>query len=317
MKRKHACFFLGLFLLLPACARGQCKDPLCSNIQSILDAAAIDFRGYTAHTVPLPDVSADSAKIPCAMSKWANNVPMLICYAQVPQGAAAPWYARTMDALKLLSPSWQFNIKPSGDSRYVDAGPPGCEPTPTEGPYIGQCPLHLEFSTQPDGSAKTYFIVNSFTSPYLLHHIAPSPGPAKAEHPAASGVSPSGCDEFCQDLKKAFEARNNNFAGAPPSSLPGAKDCLIRKNSASDAGAKFVCYWQEVSASAGEGRFRDLVARLQVLVPSDWSSHQENELDEQTGAPLIAWHADDPGAKQGVRVYLSGNAVALHITAWK
>jgi hypothetical protein len=57
-------------------------------------------------------------------------------------------------------------------------------------------------------------------------------------------------------------------------------------------------------------RFHDLVARLQILVPSDWASHQENELDEQTGAPPIAWHADEPGAKHGVRVYLSADAVA-------
>ena len=78
-----------------------------------------------------------------------------------------------------------------------------------------------------------------------------------------------------------------------------------------------MCYWQEVSASAGETRFRDLVARLQILVPSNWSSDQENELDEQTGASIVAWHADEPGAKHGVRVYLSTDAVALHITALK
>jgi hypothetical protein len=36
-----------------------------------------------------------------------------------------------------------------------------------------------------------------------------------------------------------------------------------------------VCYWEEASSSAAEYRFRDLVARLQILVPSDWSSHEE------------------------------------------
>ena len=317
MKRKYAGFFFALLFFLPGGARAQCRDQLCSSIQKILDEAAIDFRGYTAHTDALPDISADSAKIPCAMSRWANNVPMLICYAEIPLANAASWYARAMDALKSLNPSWHFNIKTSGESRYVDAGPPDCEPTPTEGPYIGQCPLHLEFSGQPGSSAKTYFIVNSFNSPYLLHRIVPAPSAKKPEQPAPSGVSQGGCDEFCQDLKKAFEARNNNFDGAPPASLPGAKDCLVKKVASADTGARFVCYWQEVSASAGETRFRDLVARLQVLVPSDWSSHQENELDEQTGAPLTAWHADDPGAKQSVRVYFSANAVALHISTSK
>ena len=321
MKRTYAYFLFAPFFLLPVSARAQCKDQLCSNVQNILDSAAVDFRGYTAHTIPLPEVSTESTKVPCAMSTWANNVPMLICYAQVPLGNATNWYARAIEALKLSSPSWHFTIKTPGDNRYVDAGPPDCEPTPTEGPYIGQCPLHLEVSKQPDGSAKIYLIVNSFISPYLLHHTPLSRTPAKPAQSAPEGVSPSattGCDEFCQALKKAFEARTTNFAGAPPAKLPGAKDCLVKKVSATaDAGSKFICYWQEASASAGETRFRDLVARLQILLPSDWSSHQENELDEQTGAPLIAWRADEPGAKYDVRVYVSAEAVALHITARK
>src|SRR6516165_1241842 len=286
MKLAHAnSFFFALFLLLPVSARAQCKDQLCSNIQNILDAASIDFRGYTAHRVPPPDVSTESTKVPCSTSTWANNVPMLICYAQVPLANATSWYARAMDALKLLA-----------DNRYVDAGAPDCEPAATEGPYIGQRPLHLEVSKQSDDSAKIYFIVNSFNSPYLVHHTI-----AKAAQTAPAGVSLSGtngCDEFCQALKKAFEARTTSFAGLAANKLPGAKDCLVKKVSAgSDAGTKFVCYWQEVSASAGETRFRDLVARLEILVPSDWSSHQENELDEQTGTPLIASHADEPAAK--------------------
>jgi len=320
MKRSYAYFF-ALFSLLPFSARPQCKDQLCSNIQNILDAAAVDFRGYSAHRVPLPEVSTESAKVPCAMSTWANNVAMLICYAEVPFGNASNWYERAMDALKLISPSWHFNIKTPGDNRYVDAGDPDCEPTYTEGPYIGQCPAHIEISKQADGSGKVYLIVNSLSSPYLVHHTALSPTPAKPAQSAPGGVRPSGtsgCDEFCQALKKAFEARTTNFAGEAPAKLPGAKDCLVKKVSAStDAGAKFVCYWREVSASAGEARFRDLIARLEILVPSDWSSHQEDELDEQTGVPLVAWHAGEPGAKHDVCLYLSGDAVALHMSGWK
>lgn len=322
MKRRYTYFlFVTLFSPLPVSTRAQCKDSLCANIQNILDAASIDFRGYTAHRVPLPEVSNDSTRVPCSTSRWANNVPMLICYAQIPFSNATNWYARALDTLKLLSPSWNFNTKSPGDNRYVDAGPPDCEPTATEGPYIGQCPLHLEVSKQPDGSAKVYLIVNSFNSTYLLHHTLLSPTPAKPLQSALAGVSlsgTSGCDEFCQALKKAFEARTTSFAGAPPAKLPGAKDCLVKKVSATtDDGAKFVCYWREASASAGEARFRDLVGRLEILVPSDWSSHQEDELDEQTGVPLIAWHAAEPGAKHDICIYLSADAVALHITAWK
>ena len=319
MGRTYTYFFFLLICLLPVSVRAQCKDQLCSSIQDILDSATIDFRGYAAHTVRVPEVSTESTKVSCATNTWANNVPMLICFAQVPLGNATNWYTRTLDALKFLNPSWYFDVKAPGDSRYVDAGPPDCEPTPTEGPYIGQCPLRLELSKQLDGSAKIYLVVNSFSSPYLVHHTLLSPTPAKPKQPAQAGVSlagASGCDEFCRGLKKAFEARAN-FAAATPNTLPGAKDCLVKKVSATTDGLTFVCYWQEGSTSAGETRFRDLVARLQILLPSDWSSHQENELDEQTGVPLTVWYADEPGAKHEVRVYLSTDAVALHITALK
>jgi len=310
-------FFASLFFLLPISSRSQCQDPFCKSLQEILDASSIDFRGYLSHTLPLPQASSESTKVPCSTSTWANNVPMLICYAQVPLGNATNWYTRAMDNLKLLNPSWRFAVKTPGDDRYVDGGPPDCEPTPTEGPYIGQCPLRLEVRKQADGSAKIYLIVNSASSPYLLHHTMLSPTPAKSPQATPEGVSPtgvSGCDEFCQSLKRAFEARTTNFAGALPAKLPGAKDCLV-KQLPGDTGTKFVCYWQEVSTSAAEARYRDLLARLQILMPSDWSSQRETEIDEQTGAPLTSWHGDAPGSKQQVRLYLSGEAVALHITS--
>ena len=104
-----------------------------------------------------------------------------------------------------------------------------------------------------------------------------------------------------------------SLAPLPPSS-PARKIAWSRESRPPQTLAR---NWQEASGSAGETRFRDLVARLQILLPSDWSSHQENELDEQTGAPLIAWRADEPGAKYDVRVYVSAEAVALHITARK
>jgi hypothetical protein len=148
-----------------------------------------------------------------------------------------------------------------------------------------------------------------------------SPTPAKPAQSLPAGVSAtgnSGCDEFCQTLKKAFEARATNFAGDSLAKLPSAKDCFVKKASATnDSRTEFVCFWQEVSPSAADSRFRDLIARLQILMPSDWSSQQETEVDEQTGASLTAWHAEEPGTKHGVRIYLSGDAVALHILSWK
>jgi hypothetical protein len=320
-----SCMF---FALLPNPASAQCKDQLCSNVQNILDAAVIDFRGYQSHVSAVPDVSTEDTKVPCQMTKWANNVLMCICYAQVPFSSGASWYARTMDVLTSLNPSWHFAVNSPGVDHYVDAGPPDCEITPTEGPYIGQCPLHLQVAKQSDGSAKLYLMMNSLSSPFLMHHTSlPPTKPTPSAAPAKGG----GCDDFCQSLKKAFEARTNAFEGvhttnsnpgtsASTLKLGGAKDCIVSALKVSpsvDSGTQFVCYWQDVSASAAEVRFRDLVSRLQVLVPSDWSTRQENELDEPTGANLTAWRAVEPGNKHDVRVYLYSDSVGLHMTAWK
>jgi hypothetical protein len=315
------------FGLLPIPGLAQCGDPLCKNLQTILDAAIIDFRGYRLHKEVGPDVSIEGAKVPCQPSTWANNVPMYICYAQVPFPDSQKWFARTLQALQGLNPEWHFQINSPGENRYVDAGPPDCEITPTEGPYVGQCPLHLQAEKQTDGTAKVYLWMNSLSSPYLLKHA-----PVHAPAPASKAVSPSvaGCDDLCQGLKKALEARVNAFediravkseggtAGATVK-LGGAKECIV--NEAAEArpnqiGTQFVCYWRETSVSAAEKRFRDLVSRLQVLIPSNWSAHEETEMDDFTGADMTAWHAVEPGGKHDVRVYVSEESVGLHITSW-
>ncbi len=329
MNRNPIYLISGLLItLLPVLAAAQCKDQPCSSVQNILDAAVIDFRGYRSHTTELPDISTENAKVPCQMTTWANNVPMVICYAQIPFAGGAAWYTRTLDAVKSFNPSWHFNVRSPGDNHYVDAGPPDCEITPTEGPYIGQCPLHLEITKQNDGSAKLYLMMNSLSSPFLLQHISP---PAAKPAPTAPPAVAGNCDAFCQSLKKVFEARTTAFEEIHPAGanagttantlkLAGARDCsvsAIKSSPSPDIGAQYVCYWQETSASAADTRFRDLVALLQFLVPSNWAARQANEIDEQSGANLTAWHADEPGNKHDVRVYLSGNFVGLHITAWK
>jgi len=323
LNRKISQIISGLFLgLLPIPALAQCNDQLCQNLENILDAAVTDFREYRASKTGGPDVSIEGTKVPCQMSTWANNVPMYICYDQVPMANSLQWYARTLKALQSLNPTWHFQIRSPGEDHSVDAGPPDCEPTPNEGPYVGECPLHLQVAKQSDGTAKLYLLMNSLSSPYLLKH--PPRAPAKTVAPPMGG----GCDDFCQNLKKAFEARVNGFedirtvksdekAGATVK-LEGAKECTVKGalGSPSDSrGTQFVCYWRETSGSAAETRFRDLVSRLQVMIPSNWSTHQENEMDDPTGVDLTAWYGVEPGGKHDVRVYLSGESVGLHIIA--
>ena len=313
-------------LLLPASAAAQCKDQLCRNLQNILDAAVTDFREYRANRIALPDISVAGAKVPCQMTAWANNVPMLICYAQIPSQGAESWYAGALQSLRILQPAWQFKIDSPVTDHFVDAGPPDCAVPGTEGAYLGHCPLHLQATKQNDGTAKVYLWTSSLSSPYLVNR---PPAPPKKTAPAAIAVG-NGCDDLCQGLKRAFEARASAFedlraaktSGAVSDAtitLAGAAQCAVNASSKSrsnDPGTQYVCYWTEASASDAGARFRDLVSRLQVLVPSTWAIRQEAQSEELTGIKVTAWLATAPEAKQEVAVYLSSQSVGLHIKSW-
>src|SRR5215469_3900022 len=186
------------FSILPAPAPAQCNQPLCRNLQVILDEAVTDFRGYRANKTSGPDVSIEGIAVPCQMSLWANNVPMYICYAKVANSDSQKWYARALQVLQYLNPTWHFQISSSGEDHYVDAGPPGCEIPPNDGPHRGQCPLHVQTMNQSDGTSKLYLWMNSLSSPYLLK---PTPSPtskaAPSDAPAGAPASVGGCDELC------------------------------------------------------------------------------------------------------------------------
>jgi hypothetical protein len=317
------CFIL---LFLPASAHPQCKDQLCQNLQNILAGAVTDFREYRANRIAAPDVSITGAKVPCQMTAWANNVPMLICYAQIPYQSAESWYTSALQSLRTLQPAWHFKIDSPVSDHFVDAGPPDCSVPETEGPYLGLCPLHLQATKQNDGTAKVYLWMSSLSSPYLGNR---PPGPPTKTVPVAASVV-NGCDELCQGLKKVFEARLGAFEdlrgaktnGATSDAtvkLAGAEQCAINPTTprSNEAGTQYVCYWTEASAAAGDARFRDLVSRLQILLPSTWAIRQEDQAEELTGLKVTAWLATNSDTKQEVSLYLSSQSVGLHIKSWK
>jgi hypothetical protein len=157
----------------------------------MLYAAQTDYREFRAMKTPGPDASVGATKVPCQVSTWANNVPMYICYAQVPLADAQEWYTKTISTLQELQYLWKFKIDSLAADHYVDGGPEGCEVPPVtadEGPYLGQCPLHLQVVKQSDGTAKLYLWLNSYSSPYLVHK-PPTP-PSKSTPPSSSKSTP-------------------------------------------------------------------------------------------------------------------------------
>jgi hypothetical protein len=168
--------------------------------------------------------------------------------------------------------------------------------------------------------------MNSLSSPYLVKR-PPSP---KTVPKTVARTSANDCDDFCQNFKKAFAARLNSFADIRTAKtndeiseaavkLEGAKECSIKgatRPASNDIGIQFVCHWPETSGPAAETRFRDLISGVQGLMPSNWTTRQENESDEDTGAKITKWYAIEPGGKHDVRIYISGGAIGLHITTW-
>lgn len=314
--------FILCFCFLPIHARAQCTDQPCQNLQYILDDAITDFRLYHADKTAAPELAIHGVKVLCQMRAWANNVPMYMCYAQVSQADAQNSYNGILDALKRLKPEWRFQISSPGDDHFVRAGPPDCVNPPNDGPYIGDCPLQLQTAKQPDGTVRLHFWMNSLSSPYLVKRR-----PAPMTAPPASA---NGCDDFCQNFKKAFAARLNSFDDLRAAKttdetsdatlkLEGAKECLIKKvtrPASNDVGTQFVCHWTETSSSAAETKFRDLISRVQPLLPSNWPARQEAESDDNTGAKITKWSAIEPAGKHDVRIYFSGESIAIHITTW-
>ena len=206
--------FCASFFAVPTFA--QCKnqqDRACWNLQYILYGAETDFREFRGSTPlklrdpkltpPNPDLSVGAIHVPCHTDFWlSSEVAVYTCSAEVPAQEAEEWYAKTMADLHELQYLWQFKSESGGADHYVDAGPQGCEiarlettnyggyhlegPYIADGPYLGQCPLHLQTVRQADGTARISFWLNSSVN------LARNPGPpSKALELSASAKSES------------------------------------------------------------------------------------------------------------------------------
>jgi hypothetical protein len=246
------------FGLFAAPSFAQCPDQHdrpCWNLQYILYAAETDFREFEPSkplrssdpkiTAPNPDLSVGATHVPCRVDYWANAVAVYMCSAQMPAAEAEEWYAKTMGDLHELQYLWQYKEQSPGAAadfvHYVDAGPPGCDlaevetvkygtyhvegPYIKQGPYQGQCPLHLQTVSMGDGTAKVSFWLNSYTSP----NLAGNPGASKRRLPleADSRVLRADSTESTKvDAPSAAPpaAKAPAEAAARDSSKPGAED---------------------------------------------------------------------------------------------
>lgn len=386
-----------LLALLPFPAFAQCRDQQdrhCWNLQYILYAAETDFREFHALKAPHLDASVGAADVPCRNDAWLNDVRMYFCSGNLSPAEAEEWYSKTLADLHQLQYLWQFKVESPGTDHSVDAGPPGCEVPPqdgayiTDGPYLGQCPVHLQTVRQPDDRYNVELWIDSYSSPYLvrnpfvsrnsvLQFASKSPSPAAPSATAQPAVAPSRtaesapsdssvvasrsvepvCDNLCQELKKVLDDRKTAFTlvngnAAPQNSsnddptpaaikLTGSSYCSVnsvppamrypsstemaqanvRSVATKDGplnatpGTQYVCYWPENSPAAAESQFRGLISSFQTIIPRYWSTHEQSQTDELSGAKVTVWSVHDSTRKPVVRLYLTGESVGLHVDA--
>jgi hypothetical protein len=283
-------FVCATFFAVPASA--QCKnqqDRACWSLQYILYAGETDFREFRGTTPlkpgdhklapPSPDLSVGAIHVPCRADFWlSSEVPVYICSADLPAQEAEEWYAKTMADLHELQYLWQFKGESPGPDHYVDAGPQGCDPPQVEtisygashagdpylasGPYLGQCPLHLQTVRQPDGTSKISFWLNSSVNlarnpkpasqsselsvsakpeapqPRYVSAPAPTPQPAPttaaAETPAAASPAPATTEKENLRAEPAAdnsETRSSKRYGACDELCKGLKKVLENRAS--------------------------------------------------------------------------------------
>jgi hypothetical protein len=228
--------FCAGFFAVPTFA--QCKnqqDRPCWSLQYILYAAETDFREFRGGTPlkprdpkltpPNPDLSVGAIHVPCHTDIWlSSEVPVYMCSAEVSAQEAEEWYAKTMADLHELQYLWQFKSESSGTDHYLDAGPHGCEaarlettnyggyhlegPYIADGPYLGQCPLHLQTVRQSDGRARISFWLNSSVN------LARNPAPPSS----ALELSASTKSEAPQPRPVSAPAATPQPAAATPAS---------------------------------------------------------------------------------------------------
>lgn len=251
--------FCASFFAVPAFA--QCKnqqDRACWSLQYILYGAETGFREFRGTTPlkprdskvtpPNPDLSLGAIHVQCHADVWlSSEVPVYICSAEVSAQEAEEWYAKTMADLHELQYLWQFKTESPGADRYVDAGPQGCEaarlettnyggyhlegPYIADGPYLGQCPLHLQTVRQSDGTARISFWLNSSVN--LARNPAPpssslelsasvkseAPQPRAASAPAAT---PQPAAATAAPVTPASTAKDN-LRAEPPAENSGER----------------------------------------------------------------------------------------------
>src|ERR1700722_3181417 len=251
-----------------------------------------------------------------------------MCVADVPAQEAGEWYAKTMADLQELQYLWQFKSESPGADHYVDAGPQGCEVARMEktnyggyhlegqyivdGPYLGQCPLHLQTVRQADGTARISFWLKSSTN------LARNPGPpqrslelsasAKSElpQPRAASAPPPTSQPASATPASATPAPTTPAPAIPaPATTDDSRAEPAVENSGEHSSKRYgdcddLCQGLKRVLESRASSFRQLGARSGSSLPSKTTSFGETV--KLSGAASCAIDAElSPGTRSSAR----------------
>jgi len=331
---------IALFCLavLPVPSHAQCKDKqdqFCRNLQYILYAAQTDFRPFDSpqqlndfglftaypkfphfyHSTPKraqpdqPDLSFDAAKVPCQLSAWTNGVPMYMCEGHVPAADAEKWYGKTLAELQQLQYLWSFRVQSPGTDHFVDAGPADCDVAAmdgtyvTDGPYLGQCPLHLQTVRQADGTDAVHLWITSYTSPFLARRLSETTGlsAAKLASPSAPTTAPASPAGSVQQVSQVSKIPTTSRPSDPGSAvMPNQQAAASTESPASDKSAvKAHKEAAEERAVSAHATCDDFCQGLKKILEDRWTAFKELNTGATGATTKVA-------ASSGVAVILPG-----------
>jgi hypothetical protein len=303
---KKLSWAIALFCLCfsPIPSHAQCKDKgdqFCRNLQYILYAAQTDFRPLDSpqqfndfglfksyprfprfyHSAPTqnqpdqPDLSFDAAKVSCRLSAWTNGVSMYMCEGRIPIPDAEKWYNKTLAELQQLQYLWNFRVQSPGADHYVDGGPADCDIAATDGlyitdgPYVGQCPLHFQTVRQADGTDSVHLWVTSYSSPFLARRLGgPVVGLSAAKSPAVA--APTSNVQQVSQISTTSTASQSTDSGSAPAVRP-----VTASNPASASSDRVADKTEQERAVLAHASCDEFCQGLKKILEDRWTSFKE------------------------------------------
>jgi len=164
----------------------------------------------------------------------------------------------------------------------VDAGPADCDVAATDGlyitdgPYVGQCPLHFQTVRQADGTDSVHLWITSYTSPFLARHLGgPVVGLSAAKSPAAGATGATGTVQQASQVSQVSQISTSVAARPADSASPPAVKPIVATSADSAAADKVANETDQERAVMAHNTCDEFCQGLKKILEDRWTSFKE------------------------------------------